>query len=69
MRNRYDFLLILEELHEAFRILGIFNEQMHTIDSLSNDFDLHEFLYLFLPNMKMNISSQSIATLDKAFED
>jgi hypothetical protein len=61
--------LLLEELHEAFQTLGVFNERMATIDALPNECDFHEFLDLFLPNMKIDVSSQSISTLGKAFEE
>jgi hypothetical protein len=62
------FLLFLEELHEAFRSIGIFNEQMNTIDVLPNEIDLPGFLHLFSSNIKTDISSQSISVSDKAFE-
>jgi hypothetical protein len=62
-------ILFLEEIHEAFRTLGIFNEQIDTIDALQNEFDLHGFLRLFSPNMKINTSSQSVLTLDRTFKN
>jgi hypothetical protein len=40
---------LLEELHEALRIL---DEQINTMDALPNEFDLQEFLHLFSSNIK-----------------
>jgi hypothetical protein len=42
---------------------------MNTIDALPNEFDLDGFLHFFLPNMKIDLPSQSILSTDKAFED
>jgi hypothetical protein len=62
-------LFFLEEIHEAFRILGIFNEQIDTIDALPNELDFHGFLRLFSSNVKINTSSQSVSTLNRTVEN
>jgi len=36
-----------DEIHEAFRILGFFNEDTKTISHLPKEFDLQELISLF----------------------
>ncbi len=69
MDGRKDHIAFLEEIYEAFRILGIFNEQIDTIDALPNELDFYGFLRLFSSNMKINASSQSVSTLNRTFEN
>ncbi|CAF4343262.1 unnamed protein product, partial [Rotaria magnacalcarata] len=40
------------ELHEAFGILDIFNDQVNSIDSLPSELDLDGFIHLFSPKLK-----------------
>ncbi|CAF0838357.1 unnamed protein product [Rotaria sordida] len=61
--------MTLDELHEAFRTLDIFNEQMNTIDTLPNEFDLDGFIHLLSPKMKTDVSSHRTSSLNETFED
>ncbi|CAF4707320.1 unnamed protein product [Rotaria sp. Silwood1] len=61
--------MTLIEVHEAFRTLGVFNEQMNTIDTLPNEFDLDGFIDLLSPKMKIDASSHETSSLNETFED